>query len=84
MMEKRMEPISEQSLLNINVGQKVQLIRVDAGEDLKSRLAALGMVPNVQITIISKDRPGPFVVSFKGSRIALGRGMTEKIIVKPI
>lgn len=79
-----MNETAETPLLNIKTGQKVKLIRVDAGEDLKSRLAALGMVPNVQITIINKDRPGPFVVSFKGSRIALGRGMTEKIMVRPI
>ncbi len=79
-----MNETAEIPLLNIETGQKVKLIRVDAGEDLKSRLAALGMVPNVQITIINKDRPGPFVVSFKGSRIALGRGMTEKIMVRPI
>ena len=79
-----MKPVTEVSLSNIKTGQKVKLIRVDAGEDLKSRLAALGMVPNVQITIINKGRPGPFVVSFKGSRIALGRGMTEKIMVSPI
>ncbi len=79
-----MNETAEISLLNIKTGQKVKLIRVDAGEDLKSRLAALGMVPNVQITIINKDRPGPFVVSFKGSRIALGRGMTDKIMVRPI
>lgn len=82
--EKKMEPIAEIALTNIKAGQKVQLIRVDASEDLKSRLASLGMVPNTQITIINKDRLGPFVVSFKGSRIALGREMTEKIIVRPI
>lgn len=77
-------PMTEISLSNIKTGQKVKLIRVDAGEGLKSRLAALGMVPDVQITIINKGRPGPFVVSFKGSRIALGRGMTKKIMVRPI
>ncbi len=79
-----MNETAEIPLLNIKTGQKVKLIRVDAGEGLKSRLAALGMVPNVQITISNKDRPGPFVVSFKGSRIALGREMTEKIMVRPI
>ena len=79
-----MNPMTEIPLSNIKTGQKVKLIRVDAGEGLKSRLAALGMVPDVQITIINKDRPGPFVVSFKGSRIALGRVMTEKIMVRPI
>lgn len=83
-MEKKMNETAEIPLLNIKTGQKVKLIRVDAGEGLKSRLAALGMVPNVQITIINKGRPGPFVVSFKGSRIALGSGMTEKIMVRPI
>jgi Fe2+ transport system protein FeoA len=36
----------------------------------------------VEITVISNGHPGPFVVSVKGSRMMLGRGMADKIMVR--
>jgi Fe2+ transport system protein FeoA len=36
---------------------------------------------NVEITVINNGHPGPFVVSVKGSRMMLGRGMADKIMV---
>ena len=62
-------------------GTKTRLVAVYGGRGLKSRLAAMGLVPNVEITVISNGHPGPFVISVKNSRIMLGRGMADKIMV---
>ena len=66
----------------LQAGEKVTLATIDAGDDLRSRLAAMGMVPNTEILIVSNSRPGPFVVNVKGTRIAIGRGMAHKVIVE--
>ena len=66
----------------LQAGEKVTLATIDAGDDLRSRLAAMGMVPNTEILIVSNSRPGPFVVNVKGTRIALGRGMAHKVMVE--
>lgn len=65
----------------VAAGETVKLVAIDAGRGLRSRLAAMGLVPNVEIAIISNSHPGPFIVSVKGTRMVLGRGMAHKIMV---
>lgn len=68
-------------LSKIKSGKKVKLAGVEAGRGLNSRLAAMGLLPNVEITVVNNGHPGPFVISVKGSRMMLGRGMADKIMV---
>ena len=68
-------------LSTVKAGQTVKLTGVEAGRGLNSRLAAMGLLPNVELTVVSNGHPGPFVVSVKGSRIMLGRGMADNITV---
>ena len=68
----------------IQSGQTVKLARIDAGRDLNARLASMGLFPNVEIKVIKNGHPGPFVVSVKDSKIALGRGMANKILVTEV
>lgn len=69
-------------LSSIKSGRKVTLANIEANDSLRSRLAAMGMVPNTQIVVVSNASPGPFVVNVKGSKIALGRGMAEHVMVE--
>ena len=68
-------------LSTIKSGETVKLAGVEAGRCLNSRLAAMGLLPNVEITVVSNGHPGPFVISVKDSRMMLGRGMVDKIMV---
>ena len=74
----------EMPLSQTIVGQKVSLASIDAGRELNSRLAAMGMVPNVMMTIVNNGSSGHYVVNVKGSKIVLGRGMADKIIVRNV
>jgi len=65
----------------VTAGEKVRLVRVDAGRGLNSRLAAMGFVPNVALTVVSNNHPGPFTIVIKGVKMMLGRGAAHKIIV---
>ena len=77
--------VQEKILLKDTVDDsKVKLIKIDAGQALKARLAAMGLFPGVEFTVINNGHPGPLVVDFKGSRIVLGRGMAGKIFVRPM
>ena len=62
-------------------GETVKLAKIEAGRGLNSRLASMGLLPNVKITVVKNDRRGPFVISVKGSKMMLGRGITHKIMV---
>jgi len=46
------------------------------------RLSELGLGIGSIIQIVQSHRVGPIIVDVAGSRIALGQGMTEKILVK--
>jgi ferrous iron transport protein A len=76
-----MEQKAIQSLSEIRSGRKVKLVSVEAGRGLINRLVSMGLLPNVEITVINNSHPGPFVINVKGSKIMLGRGMANKIMV---
>lgn len=76
MEENQISPLS-----NVRAGETVKLARIEAGRDLHSRLASMGLVPNVEITVLNNRQPGPFVISVKNSKMMLGRGMAHKIMV---
>jgi ferrous iron transport protein A len=65
------------------VGQTVRLVHIEAGQRLRHRLTELGLTPGVALTIIQDDG-GPLLVAVRESRVALGRGMAEKIRVEKI
>ena len=65
----------------VKAGEKVRLVSINAGRGLNTRLASMGLLPNVEITVVNNSHPGPFVISVKGSKMMLGRGMAHKIMV---
>jgi Fe2+ transport system protein FeoA len=78
-----MEHSQIRRLSAVENGEKVRLVRVDAGRDLNRRLASMGFVPNVQITVVSNSHPGPFVIIVKEVKMVLGRGVAQKVLVEP-
>jgi Fur family ferric uptake transcriptional regulator len=51
------------------------------GDDLQRRLTDMGLNPGVEVEVLGGNG-GPLVVACRGSRLALGRGMCEKVMVK--
>ena len=65
----------------VSSGEKVTLVSLRAGWGLKRRLADLGLTPGVEFKVISSGRPGQVVLDVRGSRLALGHGVSGKIMV---
>ena len=63
-------------------GELVTVTEVRAGWGLQRRLADMGLTPGVQIRVINRQMTGPVLIDLRGSRVALGRGMAQKIAVK--
>lgn len=68
----------------VRTGETVRLVRIDAGRGLNSRLAAMGLVPNTRIRVVSNGHPGPFVIIVKDTKVMLGRGVAHKIVIKAV
>lgn len=63
-------------------GKKYRIIRVEGECKLSSRLCAMGLMPNELLSVYTASRGGPAIIAIKGSRFAIGRGMTNRIIIE--
>ena len=61
-------------------GERLMVCGCRGGEELQRRLTDMGLHSGVEIEVISGDS-GPVIVACGGCRLALGRGMSEKILV---
>ena len=72
-------PLSE-----THVDDEVELVSIDGGRAIQHRLAELGLITGVQFRILSKGQPGPFIILLRQTRLVLGRGMIDSVIVSPV
>lgn len=79
-----MTRIKEITLEELKKGEEGTIIDFMGGHTLKRKLDALGLRPGKKITKISNMMMnGPVTVKINdGSRVAIGRGMAAKIVVK--
>lgn len=78
--QRRQEPLMP--LAMAATGEKVKVGRVTGGYRMKNRLSAMGLTTGDTIEII--NNAGPFIINAKGSRLALGKGLAQKILVSPV
>ena len=65
-------------------GVDYRVISVMGGCRLNSRLCAIGLVPNEKFKVVNNCFKGPLTVSVKGSRVAIGRHVADKILIRPV
>jgi Fe2+ transport system protein FeoA len=78
-----MVPETNIPLTKATIGEPFRLVRLEGGRGLQRRLAELGLTPGVNLRVL-QDCGGPLLIAIRSSRIALGRGMANKITVSPI
>ena len=61
---------------------RVRVLRVSGRPRLMQRLAVLGVVPGVLLTVVKPH--SPTIVSLGGARIAIGRGAAQMLEVEAI
>jgi ferrous iron transport protein A len=61
-------------------GQMASIKKIGGNSEVKRFLGSLGFVEGEMVSVIS-EMGGNMIVSIKGSRVALGKGLTQKIFV---
>ena len=79
-----MEPTDIKPLSQVEEGQTVSVVCIDGGRGLRSRLTTMGILPNIIVRMERNGWGGPVVISIKNSRVALGRGVADKIRVASV
>ena len=81
MTDKANKP--ETPLSEVPSGQRVRITSYEGGRMMRSRLASLGLTLGREINILQNNR-GLIIVGADGGRVALGRGVSQKIMVIPL
>ncbi len=63
-------------------GESVRIRRLAGGQAFLSRLAPLGFIPGARLRVIQNPGRGPLLVAVRDTRVALGRGEADKILVE--
>ncbi|MDY6881493.1 MAG: FeoA domain-containing protein [Desulfatiglans sp.] len=63
-------------------GMEVTVTDIIGGRGVRSRLYSMGFTPGTKLTVLKGEGGGPVMVAVRGSRVAIGRGMANKITVE--
>jgi Fe2+ transport system protein FeoA len=74
---------TETPLAAIPTGGRVRISNFAGGRMVRSRLASLGLNLGQEVTILQNNR-GLIMVGVNGGRVALGRGVSQKILTVPV
>lgn len=72
------------NLAMCSANEKLKVLQVGHEDKFKKRLSDLGIYKDAQVEIIRNDIPGPLILDIKGSRLILGRGQAQKIMVEGV
>ena len=62
-------------------GEKLLIKEIAGGRDARARLASMGLRPGDPVEVISNDGEGRLIVGRGSTRLALGRGIAQKVLV---
>jgi len=72
------------TLATTAIGEEVRLLEVQGGKQIRKRLADLGLNMGMTVRVVHGISHGPIILAVKDSRLAIGRGMAEQIIVEKV
>jgi len=75
--------ISDLPLAQVPSGQRVRITGYLGGRMLRARLLALGLNMGREVDILQNNR-GLIIVGLNGGRVALGRGISQKVLTEPV
>ncbi|MCK5707489.1 MAG: FeoA domain-containing protein [Candidatus Aureabacteria bacterium] len=69
-------------LSNAKIGSKLTFISANGGRCIHHRLAEMGLVSGEKIKVLYSTGHGQVIVHIKGSKVAFGHGLAQKIVVR--
>jgi ferrous iron transport protein A len=69
-------------LAELPTGTRAVVRALRGGQELTSRLTALGLVVGAPVEVLQNRGRGPLLVRVRDTRIALGRGEAVKVVVE--
>jgi Fe2+ transport system protein FeoA len=73
----------EHLLAEFPAGRRVRITGHRGGRMLRARLLSMGLNLGREVDVIQNNR-GLIIVGVNGGRVALGRGISQKILAEPV
>lgn len=67
-------------LAMVSVGEKKTIREFHGSDEIKRHLSDLGFIPGEQVEVLA-DTPAGLILRVKGVRLALNRGLAQRIMV---
>ena len=77
------DPQSTTSLLTLKNGHSARISSIEGSKQLVRRMLALGLRVGAEVNMIN-HRGRSVVIQNAGTRVALGHGVAEKLLVEPL
>ena len=71
-------------LTMVSEGQEVVLHAILGGRGIRRRLTDMGLHPGAKMRVVANSGGGPFVIGVGDTRLMIGRGMAQKIMVEKV
>jgi ferrous iron transport protein A len=81
-MVEAVDPL-EHSLAEMPTGQRVRITGHRGGRMMRARLLAMGLNLGREVDILQNNN-GLIIVGINGGRVALGKGISHKILAEPV
>ena len=66
-------------------GQLLEVTDILGGWGIRRRLAQMGIYPGSRLRVVSQGAfGGPLLIDVEGRVVAIGRGIADKVIVRPV
>ncbi|MCK4809919.1 MAG: ferrous iron transport protein A [Candidatus Omnitrophica bacterium] len=65
----------------VSPGSKVRIVSIIGGRGVREHLFGMGLDVGIEIEVLKQGAPGPFLIAFKETRLAIGQGVAQKIMV---
>ncbi len=65
-------------------GDELIYLSAQGGMGVKRKLTDMGLIPGEKIKVLHNSGVGQVTVSIKGSRVAIGHGLAERISVRKV
>ena len=74
--------MEQKNLLQMPKGKTIKIIKMEGGKEFQDKAESLGLRVGVKVKKLSTQvMSGPITLQIGNSKIALGRGMAQKIFV---
>ncbi len=70
------------ALSMVRSGEEVTLVDIQGGFGMRRKLTDMGLIPGVRLRLIHSHLPGPVIVQVGDSRLMLGHGMAQRVMVR--